>query len=250
MAKDTDNCYEILGVAQDATVEEIRARFRLLARQYHPDRAQHKDTAHQIFVQINTAYQTLIDTDRRALYDRRLAAGVAAPSNGPVVAAKPPPEFLTLDQVKELAHQANDAYCRRDLDEAHAICKRLIKAEAATADIYILIGDVYVGLRQKPKAVLAYREALRLEPGNKMLAAKLRSVEAGGRERTSPPVSPPRPEQRPKAAPAPAPKPAPSSQPKPTPAAAPAAGLKSGELQNLVRQAREAYDRGDFDAAH
>ncbi len=67
--------YEILGVPRSASNEEIKAAFRKLARQYHPDVSQEPD-AEERFKEINEAYAVLSDTDKRAAYDRFGHAGV------------------------------------------------------------------------------------------------------------------------------------------------------------------------------
>ena len=68
------NYYEILGVNQKASQEEIRAAYRKLARQYHPDLHQNSKEAEERFKEINKAYQTLIDPERRKKYDREIAS--------------------------------------------------------------------------------------------------------------------------------------------------------------------------------
>jgi hypothetical protein len=61
--------YETLGVAREASESEIRAR--RLARQYHPDVAG-PDADQQRFIEINQAYETLIDPARRKRFDLSL----------------------------------------------------------------------------------------------------------------------------------------------------------------------------------
>jgi DnaJ-class molecular chaperone len=54
-------------VQKDATQQEIRASFKKLSLQYHPDKAdtQNKAEAEKIFKEINDAYATLGDADKR-----------------------------------------------------------------------------------------------------------------------------------------------------------------------------------------
>src|ERR671931_1218412 len=62
--------YEVLGVARSATEAELKAAFRKLAMQHHPDRNPgDKDCEHR-FKEINEAYEILKDPDKRAAYDR------------------------------------------------------------------------------------------------------------------------------------------------------------------------------------
>lgn len=67
MARDP---YEVLGVPRHATPEEIKAAFRKLAAQHHPDRNPGDEGAQQRFKDINAAYQLLSDGNRRAMFDR------------------------------------------------------------------------------------------------------------------------------------------------------------------------------------
>lgn len=61
--------YEVLGVSQTASSEEIKKAFRRLAREYHPD--VNKDAAAaDMFKEINEAYEVLSDSQKRAIYDR------------------------------------------------------------------------------------------------------------------------------------------------------------------------------------
>jgi len=65
--------YEILGVPQNASVDDIKHAYRTLARQYHPD-VQPDGTAGTtvLFRQVQEAYEVLSDPQRRAAYNRRL----------------------------------------------------------------------------------------------------------------------------------------------------------------------------------
>lgn len=63
------NYYDILGVAKDASEEEIRSAYRKKAKQYHPDVSKEPD-AEAKFKEVQEAYETLNDPDNRAFYDR------------------------------------------------------------------------------------------------------------------------------------------------------------------------------------
>ena len=60
--------YETLGVSRDASENEIKQAFRKLARQYHPDVNKDPD-AEGRFKEINEAYETLRDPQKRRAYD-------------------------------------------------------------------------------------------------------------------------------------------------------------------------------------
>jgi DnaJ-class molecular chaperone len=61
--------YETLGVESKATRQQIRASFRKLAFQYHPDRNKDSPAAASRMKEINEAYAVLSDPDKRARYD-------------------------------------------------------------------------------------------------------------------------------------------------------------------------------------
>lgn len=61
--------YEILGVDKNATKDEIKSAFRKMARQWHPD-INKAPEAEAKFKELGKAYETLMDDDKRATYDR------------------------------------------------------------------------------------------------------------------------------------------------------------------------------------
>ena len=60
--------YQVLGVARDASAEEIRKAYRKLARKYHPDVSKEADAAARMS-EVNEANTVLSDPERRAAYD-------------------------------------------------------------------------------------------------------------------------------------------------------------------------------------
>jgi molecular chaperone DnaJ len=74
--------YEILGVAKNATAEEIKKAYRKVAMQFHPDRNPGDKTAEEKFKEAAEAYEILSDNDKKAQYDRYGHAGVAGNGRG------------------------------------------------------------------------------------------------------------------------------------------------------------------------
>ena len=70
--------YEVLQVERTATDAELKAAYRKLAMQYHPDRNPNNPEAEEKFKACSEAYQVLSDPDKRAAYDRFGHAGVGA----------------------------------------------------------------------------------------------------------------------------------------------------------------------------
>jgi DnaJ-class molecular chaperone len=61
--------YDILGVSENASPEEIKKAFRTLAKKYHPDRNPGDKTAEEKFKEISAAHETLSDPKKRQEYD-------------------------------------------------------------------------------------------------------------------------------------------------------------------------------------
>lgn len=72
--------YQVLSVARNATPEQIRVRFRELARERHPDRFQgaERQRAEREFQEITAAFNVLASPDRRRAHDLELARPQAA----------------------------------------------------------------------------------------------------------------------------------------------------------------------------
>ena len=73
-----NNHYELLGVARNATSENIKRAFRRLAFQYHPDHNR-EEGAGEIFKEKNEAHEVLIDPKKRAAYDKQLDSHIRVP---------------------------------------------------------------------------------------------------------------------------------------------------------------------------
>jgi molecular chaperone DnaJ len=68
--------YEILGVAKNASDEDIKKAYRKLAMKYHPDRNPDSKGAEEKFKEAKEAYEMLSDASKREAYDRYGHAGV------------------------------------------------------------------------------------------------------------------------------------------------------------------------------
>jgi len=62
--------YTTLGVARDASAEDLKRAYRKLAMKYHPDRNPDNEQAEAKFKELNEAYDVLKDDQKRAAYDR------------------------------------------------------------------------------------------------------------------------------------------------------------------------------------
>eukprot|EP00924_Labyrinthula_sp_SR-Ha-C_P013196 snap_masked-scaffold_12-processed-gene-12.19-mRNA-1 protein AED:0.75 eAED:0.75 QI:0/-1/0/1/-1/1/1/0/421 len=70
------NYYDVLGVSKTASDSEIKKKYRKLAKETHPDRfrtEEEKKVAEEKFMEISEAYETLTDSDKKKIYDEKLA---------------------------------------------------------------------------------------------------------------------------------------------------------------------------------
>lgn len=88
------NLYDVLGVAKNADQTAIKKAYKKLAQKYHPDRYKGDDATTK-FQEVNTAYQTLSDPDKRAAYDN------------------PAPEQQTYNSHEEMVQAAMDNLMRQ-----------------------------------------------------------------------------------------------------------------------------------------
>ena len=70
--KNIPNYYAILQVQKNASQNEIKSQFRLLAKKWHPDKKQ-SDDAEKKMAEINIAYEILSNTKRRKMYDQHFS---------------------------------------------------------------------------------------------------------------------------------------------------------------------------------
>ena len=70
--------YELLGISEEGSFDEIKKAYKQLARKYHPDVSPPDRTEEYTrrFIEVQEAYEILSDPRLRAIYDRDLARGL------------------------------------------------------------------------------------------------------------------------------------------------------------------------------
>lgn len=78
----SNDYYDILGVARDASPDDVKKAYRKLAFKYHPDKNPGDDTAREKFKEVTKAFEVLSDQEKREQYDQFGAAGLGAGGPG------------------------------------------------------------------------------------------------------------------------------------------------------------------------
>ncbi len=182
------NHYEVLGVTRRATTDEIKKKYRELARKFHPDKVKDKELGQKVFAQINKAYSTLADPDKRAQYDASLAAESAHPQGAAASAAKPggtPPAAtgpLSPQQTANIARliaEAEQAMMQNKIGNVPQICDLILKTDPRNTTALGIKGDALTQMGMPQQAAAAYRQALQIAPSS-LLQAKLARLERSG----------------------------------------------------------------------
>jgi hypothetical protein len=130
-----EDYFTMLAVPRDATTEQVRAAFFVLAKIWHPDRlpvvlTDSKVACAQVFARMSEAHQTLTDPDRRTQYMRLVAEGGASPNEQDAIG-------LILDAATNF--QKAEVFLRRgDVVQAAAHCATALKLDPLQADYLAL----------------------------------------------------------------------------------------------------------------
>ncbi|WP_127533686.1 J domain-containing protein [Paenibacillus kobensis] len=76
------NAYECLGVSANATDQQLKQAYRTMAKEHHPDANGGSREAELRFKQIQQAYETLRDPERRRAYDAKLQGEASGAGSG------------------------------------------------------------------------------------------------------------------------------------------------------------------------
>jgi len=145
--------YEVLGLPVGAGPRQIRRRYRALARRHHPDVAADPEAAHERFVRIQQAYETLSDPAQRAAWERRRAAAA------PTVETRPPGSTYR----DRLLGEARQALREGALRRAAALCEEAMALNPLDPAAHRLMGEVLLAAGRVQLGQELLEEARRLE---------------------------------------------------------------------------------------
>jgi hypothetical protein len=128
--------YAVLGVNRTANSNEIKSAYRRLARKYHPD-VNSEPSAATRFAQINEAYHTLIDPERRRSYDRTGRTQTSSVRQANVAAAR----AARRAYYQARADQVVNEWLERERQEARA------RGKAVYTTVTLFISTFFVSMK-------------------------------------------------------------------------------------------------------
>lgn len=196
--------YSLLGVTQNAPIDEIRKAYFRTAKEFHPDKYFYikseaiRDKLNTLFAYITEAYRVLSDPDERGQYDRDKTAHISReqPDNKEMAgmkfrqgraalkkgatgeAAECFGQAVYLDNsVAEYHYFLGVAYTRqKNFREAEKALNAALKIDTFNDDILAELGYAYLGLGLKLRAKSSFEKALKLNRSNKRAMEGLQKI--------------------------------------------------------------------------
>ncbi|MCU1239704.1 MAG: hypothetical protein JWO71_430 [Candidatus Acidoferrum typicum] len=203
--------YELLGVTATSTPEHVKENFHRMARKFHPDRhmghSEWLDLLQDLMGRLTIAYKTLLDEQKRAAYDKQIAAAGAF-----VLGQEKTESEATVDDCLTRAKQALRArnfagsilWLRKcveiapDVAKHHAMLARSLAAfpqyrqdavrhfslaielDQWNTSTYFQFGELYEAMGLPWRAVPLYRRVLEIDPEHTKAIERLAALENEG----------------------------------------------------------------------
>lgn len=177
---DIADCYRLLELKSGATLVEIKASYRRLARQYHPD-INPSDAAKEKFMALSDAYKLLLSTVQPPLEHLVESQEITQPAKTKVTRKDPypqsPPLSVAEQKLKNDYHQQLQQLWKykkfvKAIALVEALAQRLpqdFEVKSWQAIAYQRYGSQLVDQRQLDKARIFLKKALNTDPHNRQL---------------------------------------------------------------------------------
>lgn len=145
-----DDHFALLGVAEDASTEDVKDAYFRLVKVLHPDRLQRVGVtdclaeANQVFRGLTTAYNTLTDKKTRAAYVAHRQGGDAGPDESALASA-------VSEDVRIYAHRGELMLKRRAYAEAETFFRKALELAPKEPHIHVKLGTAIFYNEQHPK---------------------------------------------------------------------------------------------------
>lgn len=211
------NYYEVFGLKSDASADDIRNSYFDFAKKYHPDRITNapdpgiKEMANFVFSEINRAYDTLSDSDKRHQYDIDIINQGADNGTGP---------DKSIERASLLHRKAKTLFNQKNYWEATTLLEESIRLNPNRGAYFLLLGmsqmnipamiraaEKNLALAAKldpwsPEPLVAlgllflnenmvkraegfFRKAISIDPENSIAKKRLKDIEGGSSKRFS-----------------------------------------------------------------
>jgi len=151
---DKQNYFDMLGVKVDASVEDVKTAYIVLAKTWHPDRlptalADVKDACGRVFARMSEAHQTLVDEEKRKRYLRLMKEGGETPEQQQ--------EIANVVTATVEFQKAEICLRKNDLAQAEVLAKHAAKLDPDQADYIALVAwlEALKPASQSPEATQA-----------------------------------------------------------------------------------------------
>jgi tetratricopeptide (TPR) repeat protein len=178
-----DKCYQLLGICRGASLDELKAAYRSLARKFHPDLNPGDLDASQRFIALNEAYQVLLGKVQAHSVRTAPATPVGSPTTTRTTRREAPPAAKTHpatkneDELKwQLYYELQSLLKQQQFLKAIVLIEGLAHHNPLDAQvcqwqgiIYSQYGHQLVQHREFEKARIYLKKALKVDPHNRQL---------------------------------------------------------------------------------
>jgi tetratricopeptide (TPR) repeat protein len=164
--------YEILGISKAANKADIKAAYKKMAMQYHPDRNQGNQNAEDVFKKVNEAYQVLSDDIKKSYYDYGFAVYQAYNQNHYAT-----PENQTYTHPPQPSHTYTKKQSKKDFISP-ALQKKIIVGTVAFFILVVILGLYFKKKADQWSAQYYYQEAVALAKEEQNQAALIKLSDA------------------------------------------------------------------------
>jgi curved DNA-binding protein CbpA len=201
--------YDLFGVTANSSPAEINESFHQLARKFHPDRhmgdSKRVGLLQDLMGRVTTAYKTLVDDEKRASYDKQLAAtGAFTPDQSRTENQESVEECFTRAKERLRAHDTEGSilWLRKCVEIAPAVVKyhailarslagvpqyhqeaiqqfeKAIELDDWNTSVYFQFAELYEAMRQPLSAIPLYQKILEIDSEHSKARQRLREVES------------------------------------------------------------------------
>jgi curved DNA-binding protein CbpA len=164
-----ENYYQILGVSSTANQDEIKAAFKKLAKEFHPDLHNGSDKYYEEqFKRINSAYQTLSHPDKKARYDLKFKYGF---TGIPTYSYNRSADYAASQRAQKIRRTkaAHEAWLKKEKQKKQE--RRIYILSAAVFLIFLIVSLIFYNYMNHYSAGLSLKKGIEAENNKKYFEA-------------------------------------------------------------------------------